>query len=154
MNKKKSQLFKPINLVSEAKLKKKKLPYLFHQMYVSFKRMRSGPGTLRCGLPAPLHHQIANCQINSVFHLAKRTSEFLSHICEDGWKCSHSSHSDLQQKLDFVARRKVLNAGYSRQSPMLPSWCQFSSWNRHRDPRICFNLETKDFCRMIPTLCT
>lgn len=130
MNKKKSQLLKPMNLVSETKLKKQKnkLAYLFHQMYVSFKRMQSGPGTLRCRLPAPLHHQIANCQINSVFHLAKRISEFLSHICEDGWKCSHISHCNLRQTLGFVARKKVLNAGCSPQSLMLPSWCQFSSW--------------------------
>lgn len=78
-------------------------------MYVSFKRMQSGPGALRCRLPAPLHHPTANCQINSVFHLAKRISEFLSHICEDGWKCSHISHSNLQQMLDFVACKKVLN---------------------------------------------
>ena len=50
--------------------------------------------------------KIANCQINSLFHLAKRISEFLSRICEDGWKYSHISHSDPQQMLDFIACKK------------------------------------------------
>ena len=50
--------------------------------------------------------KIANCQINSVFHLAKHISGFLSCICEDGWKCAHISHSDPQQMLDFIVHKK------------------------------------------------
>lgn len=100
--------------------------------------------------------KIANCQINSIFHLAKHISELFSHICEDGWKCSRVSHYVLQQMLDFVACRKILNAGlYIPTSHILPSWCQFSSWIEHMDtsPDICANLETEALCRMDPHLC-
>lgn len=94
--------------------------------------------------------QIANCQINSIFHLAKHISEFFSHICEDGWKCSHISHYVLQQMLDFVACKKILNAGYIH--PIMASRCQFSSWMEPLDtgPYIRANLETKASCPIDP----
>lgn len=116
-------------------------------MYVSFKQMQFGPETLRCRLPP----KIANCQINSIFHLAKHISEFFSYICEDGWECSHISHYVLQQMLDVTACKKILNAGYI--SPNHTSCLQVSIRlliRRHMDtsPYICANLETKAAWRM------
>lgn len=95
--------------------------------------------------------KIANCQINSVFHLAKHISEFLSCIGEDGWKCSHISHSDPQQMLDFIARKKrFLMLVIHPQSNVCPSWCRFSSWKDTGTHRFFSVLETKDFCSVIP----
>lgn len=134
-----------MNLVSETELKKKSGSFIssnicFLQANAIWPRnseMRAPP-------------QIANCQINSIFHLAKHISEFFSHICEDGWKCSHISHYVLQQMLDFVACKKILNAGYIH--PIMASRCQFSSWMEPLDtgPYIRANLETKASCPMDP----
>ena len=130
MNKKKLQLFKPINLVSEVKLRKKKknTTGLFTSSNVCFLQVKAiRPRSSQMQSPPT---KIANCQINSLFHLAKCISEFLSRICEDGWKYSHISHSDPQQMLDFTAckKKRFLMLAIHPQSHICPSWCRFSSW--------------------------
>ena len=153
MNKKKIQLFKPINLASEVKLKKKKTG-LFISSNLCFLQVKAiWPRSSQMWAPPT---KIANCQINSVFHLAKHISGFLSCICEDGWKCAHISHSDPQQMLDFIARKKkkILNAVYTSPITRVPFMVSIQLLERHRDPQIFSVLETKDFCSMIPTLRT
>ena len=94
-------------------------------MYVYFQWRQFGPETLRCRLSPSPCPQVANCQSNSIFHLAKRISELLSHVCEG---CMQ-----VWQMLDLATRTKVLHAGYTtpRTHARIGRSVQFLE--RHRD---------------------
>lgn len=109
-------------------------------MYVSFKQMQFGPETPRCRLPP----KIANCQINSIFHLAKHISVF-SHICGRWMEMITYFTLCLRQMLDFIACENILNAGYISRNHTYGLHGVTSASGHIPE---YFNLETQAFCRI------
>lgn len=52
------------------------------------------------------------------------------------------------------AQKTILNAGYTSPTKRVPFMVSIQLLERHRDPQIFSVLETKDFCSVIPALCT